>query len=326
MKQYGVQHFELDQSRRLLNLMKAACGFRAIVKQFQPDIVHTHMITGVVFASCLRWNTDYVLVSTVHNEFQRTSVLMGLADRVIAVSQAVSHSILRWRIPPHRVYVVSNGTINSPRQRSLSTLEPMPLNHPAITTVAGMYQRKGIAELIKAFVQIAYTNSQVHLYLVGNGPDRAAFEQQALASPVSDRIHFEGFHPEPQRYLLATDVFVLASHQEPFGLVLSEAREAGCAIVASEVDGIPEVLEGGQAGLLVPPGDVSALATALSHLLQSPTQLQFWQQRAQQHLDWLSVDRVHQETLQVYRGAIRPGVASRPLKPFAYRSIEGNRT
>ena len=52
---------------------------------------------------------------------------------------------------------------------------------------------------------------------------------------LNNRIHFEGFQAEPQRYMLATDIFVLASHCESFGLVLTEAREAGCAIIASDV-------------------------------------------------------------------------------------------
>ncbi|MER3478253.1 MAG: glycosyltransferase, partial [Leptolyngbya sp. ERB_1_2] len=100
------------------------------------------------------------------------------------------------------------------------------------------------------------------------------------------------------------DIFVLASRQEPFGLALSEAREAGCAIVASDVDGIPEVLDGGNAGQLVRCGDAEALSRALSSLLQSRQDLEAWKVRAQTNLDWLRVERVHQETLGVYQTAI----------------------
>lgn len=316
MKRYGVQCFHLDQRRNPIQLLQAILRLRRIVQTFAPDIVHAHMMTGAVLARFGRWQrSEYTLVSTVHNEHQSTSILMGLADRVIAVSQSVAHSMHDRGVPIHKISVVSNGTIGSPRRRPLAETEPICLNRPTITTVAGLFYRKGIAQLIEAFVQIADANPTVHLYLVGDGSDRQAFEQQALNSLFADRIHFEGFQPEPQRYLLSTDIFVLASSREPFGLVLSEAREAGCAIIASEVDGIPEVLEGGKAGILVPPGDVSALSTALSDLLQSPTQLQGWQQRAQDHLEWLSVDRVHQETLAVYQDAILPGFASAYQKP-----------
>jgi len=192
----------------------------------------------------------------------------------------------------------------------LQTIEPVKLRHPAIVTVAGMFHRKGIANLIRAFEQLANDFPIAHLYLVGDGPDRPDFEQLARQVSGHDRIHFEGFQPEPQRYLLATDIFVLASHREPFGLVLSEAREAGCAIVASDVDGIPEVLEQGHRGVLVPPRDETALANALSQLLSNPESLQNWRHQSQQNLEWLTVDRVHRETLKIYQGAIAPSELS----------------
>lgn len=304
MKRYGITHYLFDQRRRPISLWNAVWRYREIIQDFDPDVVHTHMITGVILARVLRGNADYTLISTVHNEWQRSAHWMGIADRVIAVSQSVADSMEQRGIPRHKLSVVANGTIGSLRRRAIERVEPLPLKRPAITTVAGMFHRKGIGELLEAFVQIADDHPTVHLYLVGNGSDRAEFEQQARNSPYSDRIHFEGFQAEPQRYLLSTDVFVLASRQEPFGLVLAEAREAGCAIVATQVDGIPEVLEGGNAGLLVPVRDVSALAAALSQLLSSRDDLNTWKHRAQQNLDWLRIERVHQETLGVYRSAI----------------------
>ncbi|MDX2231920.1 MAG: glycosyltransferase family 4 protein [Leptolyngbyaceae cyanobacterium bins.349] len=296
--EYGVQHVLLRQSRQPLTLMQAAIDYPGLIRRVQPDIVHAHMMTGVVLATVMRFAGSYKLVATVHNEFQRSAILMGLADRVIAVSQAVADAMMRRGIAPQKLRVVRNGPLHTPRLRRSQS--PMPLHRPAITTVAGLRDRKGIAELITAFEHIAAVIPMAHLYLVGDGPDRAKYEQQASASPYRDRIHFAGFQPDPMRYLHSSDVFVLASRQEPFGLVLAEAREAGCAIVATQVDGIPEALDQGQAGILVPPGDVPAIATALHTLLTQPEQLRHWQQCAQQNLGWLSVERVNRETLAVY--------------------------
>ena len=108
-----------------------------------------------------------------------------------------------------------------------------------------------------------------HLYLVGDGPERELFERQARRSRWSDRIHFEGFQTVPQAYMLSADVFVLASRRESFGLVLIEARQAGCAIVATNVDGVAEALDGGRAGMLVPPRNVPSLAVALTRMLRN---------------------------------------------------------
>src|SRR5579883_516215 len=296
----GVKHYQLDQTRKPIRILKAAVRYRAIIKEFQPDVVHAHMMTGVVLARLLRSGHKYVLVSTVHNEFQRASVLMGLAERVIAVSHAVQTSMVRRGVPKSKLRVICNGTVGSPRTRQIQEYESLPLQHPAIATVAGMYKRKGIAELIQAFEQIAHLLPQAHLYIVGNGPERLLFEAQARETAVADRIHFEGFQTEPQRYLLSCDIFVLASHHDPCPLVLSEAREAGCAIVGTQVDGIPEALDNGQAGLLVPPNDSAALAKTLVQLLGNADVLHEWKQRAHQDLERLSISRVNQETLAVY--------------------------
>jgi glycosyltransferase involved in cell wall biosynthesis len=72
------------------------------------------------------------------------------------------------------------------------------------------------------------------------------------------------------------------------------------AIVATEVDGIPEALDNGKAGILVPAQDSHKLAEALIKLLSNPNTLQEWKQRSQENLEWLNVTRVHQETLAVY--------------------------
>jgi glycosyltransferase involved in cell wall biosynthesis len=282
---YGVKHLVLDQNRKPVNLLKASRRYRKFVQEFQPHIVHAHMMTGVVLASVLRAVTGYSLISTVHNEFQRSAILMGLADKVIAVSKAVAQSMNRRGIPQKKLRVVCNGTLASPRTQPLKNYVPLSLQHPTITTIAGMYRRKGIAELIEAFARVAPDFLEAHLYLVGDGPDRVTFEAQAQTTSVAHRIHFERFQLDPQRYLLSTDIFVLASHRDPSPLVIPEAREAGCAIIASNVDGIPEALNNGQAGLLVPPKDSHALAEALFQLLSDPKNLGEWKNKAHQNLE-----------------------------------------
>lgn len=84
-------------------------------------------------------------------------------------------------------------------------------------------------------------------------------------------------------------------------MVLSEAREAGCAIIATDVDGIPEALDYGEAGLLVPAKDSQALAAKLKTLLDDSNALNEWKNRASQNLERLNIKRVCQETIAVYQ-------------------------
>jgi glycosyltransferase involved in cell wall biosynthesis len=306
LTQHGVLHFKLDQSRSPVMLAKAAIRFRGIVAEFRPDIVHAHMMTGAVLAFLLRGRRRYRLVTTVHNEFQRSARLMGVADRVIAVSDAVARSMARRGVDPQRIRVVKNGTLGSPRTANGSVTRALNLHRPAVITVAGMYVRKGIGTLLDAFAHVLSVAPEAHLYLVGDGPDRMRFEHQAQHLRISDRVHFEGFQRNPRTYLDAADVFVLASFREPFALVLPEARDAGLPIIASSVDGNPEALEQGAAGILIPAGDAPALAEAIARLLADPVERSLWAARARHNIEWLTVDRVNRDTIAVYREVLEP--------------------
>jgi glycosyltransferase involved in cell wall biosynthesis len=296
----GVLHLTLDQSRRPVRILRS---FKLLHKQlldFRPDIVHAHMRTGLLLAWFWRHFEPYVLIGHVHNVHDRESVMMGLADCVIAVSHSVAATMARYGIPARKLRVVLNRTLNSARQPRLEEIEPAALFKPSIVTVCGMTRRKGVEELIAAFEDVASKFPDAHLYLVGDGPERSRFEEKARRSPYRVRIHFEGFKAEPQTYMLSADVFVLAARRESFGLVLTEARAAGCAIVATEVDGIPEALESGQAGILIPPRNAAALAAALCHMLGSDEVRARWHKRALEGIDKFSIDRMAREVSDVY--------------------------
>jgi glycosyltransferase involved in cell wall biosynthesis len=301
LKSAGVVHLTLDQSRSPLQLLRAVFRLRSILVLFHPEVVHVHMRTGLLLAWFWRRFGSFTLVGHVHNVHDRESVMMGLADKVVVVSQSVAASMRAQGIPARKIRVVLNRTLGSSRQPDLESIQPAPLARPSIVTVAGMTARKGIEELIAAFAIAGRDFPGAHLYIVGDGPERSRFEEQARRSPHRARIHFEGFQAQPQAYMLAADVFVLASRRESFGLVLIEARQAGCAIVATDVDGIAEALDDGRAGLLVPPQDVDALAGAVCRMLESSQERRIWQGLARVGIENYSVDVMAREVEALYR-------------------------
>ena len=304
LKKNGIPHYILDQRRSAANLSRAALELRRIIKGFQPDIVHCHMMTGVILARAVRMTTKFGLVAHVHNVHQRSSSLMRLADRVIAVSSAVMLDMAERGVPRRKLRVVHNATLGSLRLTSLTNEKSKILLQPAIVTVGGMNYRKGISELISAFELVSQCVPGCHLYLVGNGPNRQEFELQAAASPFAANIHFEGFQANPFPYMKAAHIFVLASRRDSFGLVLTEARQCGCAIIATNVDGIPEALDGGRAGLLVPPRDIHSLAGAMIRVLQSPDEHAQLKSRAGDNLERFRVERMAEEITDIYRALI----------------------
>ena len=295
-----VAHIRLDQSRTPFNLLRAGLRLGHMVRGFSPDVVHAHMRTGLLLAAVWRRILNFALVSHVHNVHERESKLMRFAQCVIVVSDSVGETMQSYGIPCEKIRVVLNRTLGTPRLAPLAAAEPAPLQHPAIVTVCGLYARKGVAELITAFSAITAEFPAAHLYIVGDGPDAAAFHAQAATTPCAARIHFEGFQPNAQKYLRAADVFVLASRRESFALVLIEARSARCAMIATSVDGNPQALDYGNAGLLVPPEDPAALADALRTMLAGDTARRDWAQRAQQGMDAFTIQHMAGELHAVY--------------------------
>jgi glycosyltransferase involved in cell wall biosynthesis len=264
-------------------------------------------------ARAVRITEEFGLVAHVHNVHQRSSVFMGIADRVVAVSDAVRVDMKARGISGKKLRVVQNGTLGSIRLADPQTVVPRELKQPAIVSVAGLNHRKGIAELITAFDGVCRRVAHAQLYLVGSGPDRKEFEAQAAQSAFASQINFEGFQDRPDAYMKGANVFVLASRRDSFPLVIPEARQCGCAIVATDVDGIPEALDGGRAGVLVPPQNPEALADAITKLLENPEEAAQLRKRAGDQLGKFRVERVATELTSVYRellgtrrGRVRP--------------------
>jgi len=198
---------------------------------------------------------------------------------------------------------VTSGTIGSPRFPGRQPPRSLQLQHPNVVCVAAMFERNGIADLLHAFAHVRQTQD-AQLYLVGEGPDRGLMESLAEQLGIANHVRFTGFVPDPRAYLAEADVFVFAAHQGPGPLVISEAREAGCAIVATKVGGVPEMLENGGAGVLVGPQEPMQLAAKLGWLLMdSPVRAQY-AARAKRDLERFSVQRVSTEHLAVYEQAI----------------------
>jgi glycosyltransferase involved in cell wall biosynthesis len=307
----GVRHYELPQRegwrgeplrpREPLSVLGEARRLRVVLRELGPDVVHAHMVTGALLARAMRKRRGFKLVCSVQNEWQRHAVLMRVGDAVVAVSRANARALEARGIPRSKLHVVPNGTLGSPRLTDSDGV--VELRHPAVTCVAGLFERKGIPELVTAFERLP-VSLNAHLYLVGDGSYRKQLEARMQTSPSAERIHLEGFQPDPGPYLRATDLFVLASRKDPFPLVLSEARAAGCAIIGANVDGIPEALEQGKAGVLVPAGDPKTLSDRMRVLLENEEERHRLGEAARTNLEWLSAGHMADRMLAVYEGAL----------------------
>ncbi|MCJ2055398.1 glycosyltransferase family 4 protein [Methylobacterium sp. J-048] len=303
LQRNGIETFVVDHERRPGPVLKSMVGLTTLLRRWRPDVVHAHMMTSAVLAWPACKLTRVALVTTVHNEFEKGAILMGLGNRVIAVSAAVAKSMQKRGISAARIDVVLNGTIGSARMTGRSEV-PKALDHPAIVFVGGLHPRKGLPDLLQAFDAVHAQHPAVRLYVVGDGPTLHTYAQMAREMASAAAISFTGPQDDPYPWMLGADIFVLPSHADPAPLVLSEAREAGCAVIATRVDGIPELLGQGVSGILVPPRAPDKIADALRMLVTDPSQLQAWRAKSQSDIDNLRIERVANETIAVYGRAV----------------------
>ncbi|KAK47423.1 glycosyltransferase family 4 protein [Caballeronia sp. LZ029] len=312
LRRHGITHVPLQQSRQPWRVPSMIAGFNRLIDRFDPEIVHAHMMTGALISRFGSMRRRFALVTTVHHELQKSASLVRAGDRMVAVSRAVAMDLQARGIDSARMSIVLNGAVGAPRLVCRPAAKPVRLKHPNIVCVAGMYRRKGIADLLQAFALVREQSaserefmSEPHLYLVGDGPERASMEALAAEFGIAEVTHFTGFVADARPYLASADIFALLSREDPGPLVIAEAREAGCAIVATRVGGIPEMLDDGAAGVLVTAGDIEQAAAKLRWLLLDRQARGQLAARARQNLQPLSVERVCGEYMAVYQQTLK---------------------
>lgn len=155
-----------------------------------------------------------------------------------------------------------------------------PAGEPRLDVVAvgTLHEVKGQSHLVEAIRRLVAASVDVRCELIGDGPDRAALEAQVRAAALEERVRLVGVLPHDRlaERLRAADVLVAASvpssdgRREGLPVVLMEAMASGLAVVASDLSGIPELVEDGVTGLLTPPGDSAAICEALERLARDP--------------------------------------------------------
>ncbi|MBV9561738.1 MAG: glycosyltransferase family 4 protein [Bradyrhizobium sp.] len=301
--------------RNPLALLRSLIVLRRFCMTFKPDIIHAHMMASAVFGYLASRLCRVPLVTTVHNSFDRHSVLMRLGDKVVAVSEA-ERKFLRGRgFGESQLAVVINGPNHSPREDYLSdknSVDATLLHRPYVVTVCGLHRRKGVHDLLRGYAAAIQGQPEWRLCIVGEGPDRAELTKLATDLGIGDKVEFFGAVGNPRQILENADIFVLASYADPCSLAVAEAREAGCAIVATAVGGTPELLEFGKAGELVPAGSPADIAQKLVTLMSDPALLQTARARSKAGSEYFRVTRAAADYEAVY--ASLTGVARAPEK------------
>ena len=259
---------------------------RRIRERWPYDVIHAHMLVPDGWAAArVGSRLGVPVLATAHRAdvldvparggAQRTQVEQAVAtvDQIVAVSNAMRSACERLATPRRPIAVVPNGAdtrVFHPRDRGGARDRlGLPRDERIVTFVGVLTPRKGIDTLVESMGILARDGGAPLLVIAGIGELRARLEERARELGVLDRIRLVGkvAHDEVAWWMAAGDVFCLPSLSEGLPTVVCEAMACGRAVVATAVDGTPEIVDDNATGLLVPPREAQPLADALRRLL-----------------------------------------------------------
>ncbi|MGG5415100.1 glycosyltransferase [Edwardsiella tarda] len=275
-----VRVVTLGMKKTLFGFIKAYYKTYKLIKDFKPDVVHSHMVHANLFTRLLRLSIFIPrLINTAHssNEGGRGRMLAyRLTDRLCDLNtnvsqKAVDISIARGATTKSKIIPVYNGidvekfsfSLNE-RTRIRNVLE-IDDTTPLLLSVGRLTLAKDYPNLLKAFSLLLNKHVDAHLAIIGVGEELSNLTCIAAEYNISSRVHFLGIKNDINAWMSAADIFVLSSAWEGFGLVVAEAMSCERVVVATDCGGVKEVLGGH--GFLAPPKDHHALASAITAAL-----------------------------------------------------------
>ena len=264
---------------------RGARWLRSMFREHGITLAHSHEFTMTVYGAWAAWRTGIGHVATMHGSRYYAErlrrrlalrVAVTLGGRLVAVSdQLADHLSHDLWIGRTAIRAIPNGVRwHSSARPSIRDELQLESTDSLILAVGNLYPVKGHHHLIEALALIGERHPHAHVAIAGRGELADGLRTRARLLGLATRVHLLGLRSDIPALLMGADVFALPSLSEGLPLALLEAMFAGRPIVASDVGEVRAVLNGGEAGLLVEPGNVEQLARALDRLLSHADEAQ----------------------------------------------------
>ncbi len=276
-----VELIGLGLEKTILGFFKGVFKLRGVIKGFDPDVVHAHMVHANLFSRIVKLFCPIKkLINTAHNTNEGGRVRMlayrlthTLADVTTNVTlEAVKVFEQKKACPIGAMQAIPNGIdteIFKPDVMARTLVrasECINDDEELIVAVGRLVDAKDYENLLNAFAELYKNRRNVKLWIVGDGPQRESLTDLVRLLGIEDRVRFLGIRSDVNRIYNAADLYVLSSAWEGFGLVVAEAMASEKVAVVTDCGGVKEVL--GECGYLVPRKDSMALMEAMNAALE----------------------------------------------------------
>lgn len=266
--------------------MKGKAGFlsayfklRALVKAFQPDVIHSHMVHANLISRLLRLTVKIPkLVCTAHSNNEGGQLRMlayritdKLADISTNVSQdAVNEFVAKGAVKPGRMLAIANGidvnTFSYNSHARVTIRKELGISDKKMLLAVGRLDvPKDYPNLLHAIELLAQQRDDFKVFIAGEGPLRSELAALVKTMNIEDMVEFLGIRRDVRELMSATDIYIMSSAWEGLPMVILEAMACECLIITTDCGGVSEAI--GSCGLLVPPKNSNALADALNSAL-----------------------------------------------------------
>ena len=294
--------------------LSAAWRLSRLIRRENPAVVHAHDPHGVAVAALARSvdprGPQPVLVASRRLDFRiRDNAFSRWKYRqvtaFVCASEAIRQLLLQDGVEPARALTVHEGIdlahVDAAPHGNVHQDYWLPHGAPIVGNIAALVPHKGQHDLVEAVTHVLPAVPDARFVILGEGELRAALERRVKELHLQKHVLLPGFRPDVLSLLKGFDVFVMSSVSEGLGTSLLDAMACRKAIVATRVGGIPEVVEDGRTGLLVPPRSPRELGTAIVRLLRdAPLRAQLAEAGRARVEAHFTAERMVAQTLAVY--------------------------
>lgn len=263
--------------------LEVISSLRKYLEEKKPDIVHTHLFAGDFWGKVAAKKAKVpIIVSTEQNLNLDEGWIKGLmktrtyrfTNRVIAISKAIKdYTVKTYKVNPEKIEVIFSGIDLTKFKTQISKIK-ISVEKPIIGIIGRLERQKGHEYLIRAIVDVLKQYQKAQLWVIGKGSLRPQLEEQTRQLEIDKNVKFLGTRRNIPEVLANLDIFVMPSLWEGLGVAAIEAQACGVPVIASNVDGLKEVVGDKKTGLLVESRNSKALAEAIVWALKHPREVE----------------------------------------------------